>query len=969
MADGPRATLTYEDSEDEEVNERLEEGEQIEVQADGRAPQYFIYKPKTRYPREKDEKRTPWTGPKCDPDNPEVILGYGIIVHSHNGFLEILTCTNVYNQHELKHYKPRFWKPTDMAEAVGCWLQLKLDVRSKEICAIPYPTTKLPLHTKVYQPRNGSNWDHQFLIYDCVRKAGQSQFVTSNLLGLIDDSDSCVTYDRNASVYNVEYLIESWLENGKCKIRSKVVKFHGSLELYTELPEALSYNRNPTTTTAWLRHSVQRMLLTEEELMAKKEANRNEKRARLMERTKRSAHLGYGDAMLSESSTPVNALRSPAEVEQNGASSRQFHNRDRPRNVAFNTSMPFDNMDDEDADDFLVDLDIESPDIEDNQTENETVSAHSSNHHSTKPTILITFSSTGYGFYLAKQYLKNGYNVVIHSVDPILEVEELKERLSGFLDSYIYVQGRLDNEFAATVVDGIVNKFRRIDVVLHLPTALHKVGTPVGSSNNLRYLIEENVQPLINIHKHVLKINCKPAFIVVPPVVNPMMTLLNAKNVDEMTTWLYLVVKEIDDRQKGIYAAITSNREFSQLQFEEPTIIHQIAMKIWTFHQMLDRLATWKSDERTIRIYGESLVKSIHLDDIVDVKTSKNHDLKFVAYPLIENKRTKRVFEVDCTEADEFRETLVHRLRPPTPPHRPSQSAIDSRRIIVIANSVSERANHAVEIMQKLDINDFTAICVLSGDGVVTEVIRGLLTRSDRDRALRVPILHIPCGTSNALAAAMAFKSGEPFSPRGNFCKELALFIAHPVYCSLSLQHVETESDGHWPMFMTTAYGLIADIDLGSERFRWAGLARLHIEAFIRIARLPTLARYRVRISYKPVNDKQTLRRSLIKARDIWQKLGTEHFTSGNVEIVDDTTKKLQNDSIRLVEEAFAGTHLDDVDSIQDTTTPTLADPIPTDWITIEGDFAFVCLFALYRISDRIYHIFHQHDWKKKFST
>ncbi|KAI6236885.1 DAGKc domain-containing protein [Aphelenchoides besseyi] len=388
--------------------------------------------------------------------------------------------------------------------------------------------------------------------------------------------------------------------------------------------------------------------------------------------------------------------------------------------------------------------------------------------------------------------------------------------------------------------------------------------------------------------------------------------------------------------------------------------------------------ATWTSNERTIRIYGESSVGSIYLDDIVDVKTSKNHDLKFVVYPLIGNERRRRVFEVDCTEADEFKETLLHKLRPPTPPHRPSQSSIDSRRIIVIANSVSgvknaitswkrivqpifdecrvsyefkqtERANHAVEIMQKLDINNFTAVCVMSGDGVVTEVIRGLLTRSDRDRALRFPILHIPCGTSNALAAAMAFKSGEPFSPRGNFCKELALFIAHPVYCSLSLQHVETESNGHWPMFMTAAYGLIADIDLGSERFRWAGLARLHIEAFIRIARLPTLARYRVRISYKPVEDKQILRRTLMKTRDIWQKLGSEHFTSGNVEIVDDTTKKLQNDSVRLVEEAFVGTHLND--------TPTLADSIPKDWITIEGDFAFVCLCSLSHIGSDLPYI------------
>ncbi|KAI6213692.1 DAGKc domain-containing protein [Aphelenchoides besseyi] len=705
MADGPRATLTYEDSEDEEVNEQVDEDERAEVQADGRLPQYFIYKPKTRYPREKDEKRTLWSGPKCDPENPEVILGYGIVVHSHDGFLEILTCTNIYNQHEVKRYKPRFWQPVDMAEAVGCWLQLKFDVRSKEICAIPYPTLKLPLQTKIYQPNNRSNWDHQILIYDFVRKAGHSQFVTSDLLGLIDDSDSRVTYDRTASIYNVEYLIESWLENGECK---------------------LTYDKNPTTTTAWLRQSVQRMLLTEEELMAKREANRKEKRARLIELQNRSAHLGYGDNMVPESSTSVNAFPTPTEVEQNSGSSYQFQTNDRPQNVNSNintSSVVANNMDDEDGDEFLVDLNIESPEVVDNEAENETFSAHSSNQHSTKPTILITFSSTGYGFYLAKQYLKNGYNVVIHSVDPVLEVEELKERLSGFLDSYIYVQGRLDNEFAATVVEGIVNKFCRIDVVLHLPTALHKAGTHVA-------------------HR-------------------PSQSSIDSRRI---------IV--IANSVSGVKNAITSWKRIVQPIFDE------------------------------------------------------------------------------CRVSYEFKQT--------------------------------ERANHAVEIMQKLDINNFTAVCVMSGDGVVTEVIRGLLTRSDRDRALRFPILHIPCGTSNALAAAMAFKSG------------------------------------------------------------WAGLARLHIEAFIRIARLPTLARYRVRISYKPVEDKQILRRTLMKTRDIWQKLGSEHFTSGNVEIVDDTTKKLQNDSVRLVEEAF---------------TPTLADSIPKDWITIEGDFAFVCLCSLSHIGSDLPYI------------
>jgi hypothetical protein len=59
---------------------------------------------------------------------------------------------------------------------------------------------------------------------------------------------------------------------------------------------------------------------------------------------------------------------------------------------------------------------------------------------------------------------------------------------------------------------------------------------------------------------------------------------------------------------------------------------------------------------------------------------------------------------------------------------------------------------------------------------------------------------------------------------------------ARPAYRSLRLNHVQTAEDGELAMFLTANWGLMADIDLGSERFRWAGMIRLHIEAFIRIA-------------------------------------------------------------------------------------------------------------------------------------
>lgn len=58
-----------------------------------------------------------------------------------------------------------------------------------------------------------------------------------------------------------------------------------------------------------------------------------------------------------------------------------------------------------------------------------------------------------------------------------------------------------------------------------------------------------------------------------------------------------------------------------------------------------------------------------------------------------------------------------------------------------------------------MDIDNYDALLVNSGDGLIAEVLSGLLLRKDRERALKMPICHIPGGTSNALAGALLFAS------------------------------------------------------------------------------------------------------------------------------------------------------------------------------------------------------------------
>ncbi|KHN78935.1 Sphingosine kinase 1 [Toxocara canis] len=248
----------------------------------------------------------------------------------------------------------------------------------------------------------------------------------------------------------------------------------------------------------------------------------------------------------------------------------------------------------------------------------------------------------------------------------------------------------------------------------------------------------------------------------------------------------------------------------------------------------------------------------------------------------------------------------------------------------------TKRVRHATDIAKNLILDQYDCVAVVSGDGLVLEVIEGFLMRSDRIRALKMPIAHIPGGTSNGLAAAICFQCNEPFAPRGIFCLEAALMVARPRYLPLRICHVQTERDGDKAMFMSATWGLVADIDIGSERFRWAGMVRLHIEAIIRIAQLPTMAYYRARVSYLPVDDKRLKRATRLRHIVNRKRFGKNHFKYDEVENIDvEFTLGRPADDIS---EALC-----DADLLDSYRMPSLKEPVPNDWVTIEGEFVYAC--------------------------
>ncbi|KAI1719464.1 diacylglycerol kinase catalytic domain-containing protein [Ditylenchus destructor] len=393
------------------------------------------------------------------------------------------------------------------------------------------------------------------------------------------------------------------------------------------------------------------------------------------------------------------------------------------------------------------------------------------------------------------------------------------------------------------------------------------------------------------------------------------------------------------------------------------------------FSKGADCCLSWNTKHNFLHVTAVPKPFRIYLDEIVTAKqVGPDNKMTLTTYVLNAGERQVKLFEITVKDFSNFKQEFCQRIQPAAPPHKPRNA---TPKVIVIINPFSgqqkaldywlehaqpifKQANilyetgttasrgHATKIAHEINLDDVQAIAIASGDGLVAEVILGLLTRKDKQRALKVPILHIPGGTGNGLAASVAYQSNEPFPPRGVFCKQMALMMTKPRYRPLRLYHTEMTNGGkivHQPMFMSVTWGLIADIDLGSERFRWAGMIRYHIEAFIRIARLPTVSRYKGRISYLPVTDKALLRKTMLKANADRELFGNKHFECTDVkELTPEEVESSQETGTKTVEEAFKGTH------ILNEKVPNLTDPVPRNWEVIDSEFVFVSLTSMSHI-------------------
>lgn len=161
---------------------------------------------------------------------------------------------------------------------------------------------------------------------------------------------------------------------------------------------------------------------------------------------------------------------------------------------------------------------------------------------------------------------------------------------------------------------------------------------------------------------------------------------------------------------------------------------------------------------------------------------------------------------------------------------------------------VTKYAGHAQEYVQSVDLSRWYGIVVMSGDGLVFEVINGLMSRPDWQKALKIPIGCIPAGSGNALCCSINYSAGEPILSNDVLHSTFVL-IKHQVL-PLDLVAIQMQNKSMYS-FLSVTWGIIADIDYESEKYRRSLGSKRFLVLFAQ--RIIDLRSYRGRLSFIPI--------------------------------------------------------------------------------------------------------------------
>lgn len=256
---------------------------------------------------------------------------------------------------------------------------------------------------------------------------------------------------------------------------------------------------------------------------------------------------------------------------------------------------------------------------------------------------------------------------------------------------------------------------------------------------------------------------------------------------------------------------------------------------------------------------------------------------------------------------------------------------------------ITGHAGHLTEKTLTLDYKCLDAIVICSGDGLVYEFLNGIMKRPDWMELLKLPIGILPTGSGNALAASVLHTAKENFS------------LVSAIYVLLKGQSepidifsVTTRSSTLYG-FLSIAWGIIADIDIESEKYRAIGPLRFQVGA---VQRILNLRHYNGIFSYLPAQHSRTIVGSNTEAGETefsgsindngTESNGPNHIIPPRICSTGTAENAVNNCNV-------SNNHIQNGQILYGPTckVPDMDDPVPDDWVTIDGEFISIVLSTM----------------------
>ncbi|KAI9137069.1 ATP-NAD kinase-like domain-containing protein, partial [Paraphysoderma sedebokerense] len=185
-----------------------------------------------------------------------------------------------------------------------------------------------------------------------------------------------------------------------------------------------------------------------------------------------------------------------------------------------------------------------------------------------------------------------------------------------------------------------------------------------------------------------------------------------------------------------------------------------------------------------------------------------------------------------------------------------------------------------ISIAQSLDTQNYHACVVVSGDGLLNEVLHGLLTRPDWESAKDFPLAVIPAGSGNGFARTI--DCGWPEIAALNVVN----YNIRPIDVFSVSQMTTSPNGGTAPKLiryglLSISWAFIADVDLGSEVLRFLGPLRNDVWSVVCTFNLKS---YRGRIAYLPADGDESLSGDLHGSRGEVNSTGGGLTANGGTE-------------------------------------------------------------------------------------